>query len=158
MIFKGGIDTNALINAGASMLMMTRHVLRDVAGEFKRIAKARRERKAGISTGTPAEEGDSVEDLADALESRGQIARLMLGAPWVGLVANFFLGPPSLFVLPGASAPVIALSARRASQILPRFMPFSFSQRCLPPNLLHCPRSAARRPGRHRQGGWRLDR
>ena len=158
MIFKGGIDTNALINAGASMLMMTRHVLCDVAGEFKRIAKARRERKAGISTGTPSEEGDSVEDLADALESRGQIARLMLGAPWCGLVANFFLGPPSLFVLPGASAPVIALSACRAIHIFPRFMPFSFSHSPPPSRPPRRPRSAARGQGRHRQGGWRPDR
>ena len=105
MYFKGGADASAIVNATASTVLMTIHVLRDLVGEFRRIAKVRRERAAGLMAGaTEAPEGPTAEDLADALEGRRQVAHLMLGAPWCSALSAVLTSVGSLFVLPGAGA------------------------------------------------------
>ena len=113
MIFKGAPDTSALVNAGASMLLLARHVFTDGAAEVKRVLKARQERAAATAVSsidkpissavtTSAEGADSVEDMADALQGRGQIAHLLLAAPWCNFISTLLLGPISFFMAPGA--------------------------------------------------------
>jgi len=108
-----------------SAILMTVHVLRDVVGEFKRIAKARRERKISLASGDKGDDDEpTAEDLADALDGRRQVAHLMLGAPWCSALTASILGISSLFVLPGAARFALCL-------LLPRPMCRSTASFCV---------------------------
>ena len=82
-----------------SAILMTVHVLRDVVGEFKRIAKARREKNSALSK--VDNDAPTAEDLADALDG-SQLSRFMM-APAVSAISAVVLGLISLFTLPGAA-------------------------------------------------------
>ena len=108
-----------------SAILMTVHVLRDVVGEFKRIAKARRERNISLASGDKGDDDEpTAEDLADALDGRRQVAHLMLGAPWCSAFSASILGISSLFVLPGAARFALFL-------LLPRPMRSSAAAFCV---------------------------
>ena len=82
-----------------SAILMTVHVLRDLVGEFKRIAKARREVKA--SRNKVEEDAPTAEDLADALDLNHELQLLL--EPITSAIHALCFGVYSLFTLPGAA-------------------------------------------------------